>query len=557
MQSSLRQVDFWSPRGGADFHDSTCDNGREPLLDSKLHRGNDAALAPWRKFPLLNPELRRMVEPEISHNTTKSDEPATGIASSTATALMLWLAAVVASAAVLRIWAACDELWLDEIWTLAVFARKVRSPLDIFTFHHDNNHYLITFWMYLVGTEVYSSLVYRLPSLLAGIGTVALAAKAASRWGGSATVFAAILTGGSHFLIYFSAQARGYALAGFFALAAFLAMERYLATRSRAANALFVACICGGILSHLTFIEFFFATIIWSTVVCFGYARSTWQALRDLAALHLLPGIFFGILYLVDLRVLANSPDSYVLSDVLIHAASLAVGSTNLSAAGLALSAFVAFMVGGAAIYRLSKEEPDLWIFFAAIIFFVPALMLSVLRPPVLYERFFYINILFFLLAASFLLSRLWRSPGIGQSLAAVATLVYVAGNATHIYDVVSSGRAHHLEALEYIAQHAQDEETEIADSSTNFRTDLYVKFYTPLLPQDRRYVAAKISAEMRKSPEWILVEDIPEPTPTLSIEGRTDGYRLARVFRAATLEAPAMLALYHREGQLTDDAQK
>ncbi len=499
-----------------------------------------------------------MTDPESPqpppHTGTTATNPALVSSASTAA---IWLGRIVALAASVRVWAALDELWLDEIWTLAVFARKVRSPLDIFTFHHDNNHYFITFWMYLVGTEVYSSLVYRLPSLLAGIGTVALAAAAANRWGRPAMVFAALLTGGSHFLIYFSAQARGYALAGFFALAAFLAMDRYLATRSRRANILFAACICGGILSHLTFIEFFFAAIIWSTVVCFGYARSTWQAVADLASLHLAPMLFFGVLYLVDLRALANSPDSFVLSDVLIHTASLAVGSADLPPAGLVLSALVAFVVGGAAIYQLSREEPDLWIFFAAIIFFVPALMISVLRPSVLYERFFYINILFFLLAASFLLSRLWQARGNRQIVAAIATTAFLVGNASHVYTVISLGRAHHLQALEYIAQNSQDEDVQIADSTTHFRNDLYVKFYSPLLPPDRHYAAEKLSAEAQHAPEWILVEDIPAPPPTLSIEGKTERYDLSRTFPTATLEAPSTLSLYHRAAPAAEQSTK
>ena len=96
--------------------------------------------------------------------------------------LYWWLLGVVIVIAVgLRIGSALDKLWLDEIWTLVVFASKVRYPWDVFTFHHDNNHYLVTLWMSAVGTEQYSSLLYRFPSLVAGIGTVVLAALVARR----------------------------------------------------------------------------------------------------------------------------------------------------------------------------------------------------------------------------------------------------------------------------------------------------------------------------------------------------------------------------------------
>ena len=110
---------------------------------------------------------------------------------------------------------------------------------------------------------------------------------------------------------------------------AYLALERYLESRSLKANALFVAAVVFGILSHLTFIEFYFAAGIWSFVVCWGYARSQWQAIRQLAALHAIPLAFFAILYLVDVRVLISSPDSFVLTDVLARTLTLGIGGVT------------------------------------------------------------------------------------------------------------------------------------------------------------------------------------------------------------------------------------
>ena len=178
------------------------------------------------------------------------------------------LAAVLIAAAVVRFVAARDEFWLDEIWSLLAFARTIKSPLDVFTLHHDNNHYLITLWMYFVGPQQRNWLIYRIPSLVAGIGTVALAAQVGRRWGTFATLAASIVTGASYVLIVYASEARGYALAGFFALVAFLALDRFLATRSSAANLLFVVACVLGFLSHLTFIEFYFGAALWSFAAC-------------------------------------------------------------------------------------------------------------------------------------------------------------------------------------------------------------------------------------------------------------------------------------------------
>ena len=122
----------------------------------------------------------------------------------------------------MRAWAARDEFWLDEIWSLMAFTRVPHAVRDVFTFHHDNNHYLITLWMDLVGPDRRAWMFYRLPSLLASVGTVILAARVASRRGRAAMVIAAICTASSFVLVLYGSEGRGYALCGFFSLLAFL-----------------------------------------------------------------------------------------------------------------------------------------------------------------------------------------------------------------------------------------------------------------------------------------------------------------------------------------------
>ena len=92
-------------------------------------------------------------------------------------------AALLALATVIRVFGALNDLWLDEVWSLK-WVGAITAPWQVFTgIHHDNNHYLMTLWMYLLGPWQRFWIVYRIPSIAAGIGTVALAGQIARRWG--------------------------------------------------------------------------------------------------------------------------------------------------------------------------------------------------------------------------------------------------------------------------------------------------------------------------------------------------------------------------------------
>jgi hypothetical protein len=79
------------------------------------------------------------------------------------------------AAAVLRIFAAFNDFWLDEIWSLQ-FAREVDSAWDIIAeTPHDNNHILNTLYLYSIGYQ-HNWVWYRLLAVAAGTASVALIA---------------------------------------------------------------------------------------------------------------------------------------------------------------------------------------------------------------------------------------------------------------------------------------------------------------------------------------------------------------------------------------------
>lgn len=89
---------------------------------------------------------------------------------------------VVVVGAILRLVPAWGDFWLDEVWTW-VSVRQLESALDVFTsIHHSNNNHLNSLLIYWLGDQTHW-IVYRLPSLVAGVIAVPLAAVVAGRQG--------------------------------------------------------------------------------------------------------------------------------------------------------------------------------------------------------------------------------------------------------------------------------------------------------------------------------------------------------------------------------------
>lgn len=93
------------------------------------------------------------------------------------------LAVVVALAALVRLAATWNDLWLDEIWTLKLLG-GVNSLLGVFTLRHENNHILNSLFMYALKPFGIDWL-YRVPDWLAGTAVVGLGAWVAWQGGGT------------------------------------------------------------------------------------------------------------------------------------------------------------------------------------------------------------------------------------------------------------------------------------------------------------------------------------------------------------------------------------
>jgi len=460
----------------------------------------------------------------------------------------LALIVILSCAAGVRLGAAQDEFWLDEIWTLLSFGRNIHSPLDIFTAHHDNNHYLMSLWMYTIAPQR-NWFLYRLPSVIAGVATVGLAARMARRWGIVTSLLAAVLTAVSFFLIFYASEARGYALVGCFALGAFLALDRFLATPTWGGAVLFGAATILGTLSHLTFVEFYLGALAWSVLRLWRTTPSPRVAALRLAQLHVVPVCFVLALYLIDIRAMQfGGGDPFDMPHVVREAAALAVGtyerSQPLVIAGIAVGV-VATLFG---LVQLARERSDLWVFFAVGFLIAPALLLLARRPPVLHERYFYLNILFLLILWSYALGKLASGGRWGQAGAVILTCAFVLLNGWLTRDFLRVGRGHFLDALTYMAENSRGSDVHMSGDA-EFSYPLYTEFYAPYVPGEHYYHFHKVVPQMPVEPEWVILNsqerDYHPQGAIFDSQGR-EAFILEKVFPYAGLSG-AHFAVYHR----------
>ncbi len=217
---------------------------------------------------------------------------------------LLWAGiAILVVAAAIRIIGAFNDLWLDEIWSLRL-VRSISSPLAVFTgIHQENNQYLNSLCLFFLGSHG-NWPGYRIPSLIAGTATVALAWLIGRRRNLTCAFFAMLLTGFSYVMVLYSSEARGYAALVFFSFLTFYALDLYLEKPRWPTACLLCFSETMGFISHLTFFCFFCAVVVWSGG---RFARSRFgfkRALASMLACHALPLLVLGLLYYFDIRVM-------------------------------------------------------------------------------------------------------------------------------------------------------------------------------------------------------------------------------------------------------------
>src|SRR5262245_3806091 len=213
------------------------------------------------------------------------------------------LAAIFLASAALRIVPAFGDLWLDEIWTYFL-VQPLNGAWEVFDgIHHSNNHHLNSLLFYWIGDRE-NFVLYRIPSLVAGVASVPLACALGRRYGRLEAIFAGILVGFCFALIYFSSEARGYALAVFFALATTWLLDRAHDRPSAVVIASISACCILGFLANLTFLFYLAGAFTLSVARLARRREPPARAVLRLAVLYAPTLLAVAWLSWVDLRVL-------------------------------------------------------------------------------------------------------------------------------------------------------------------------------------------------------------------------------------------------------------
>jgi len=476
---------------------------------------------------------------------------------------MFWVAAgsvVIGVAA--RAVACLDDLWFDEVWSVFLVRDHVHSPIDVFAnFKHSNNNHLNSLWLWLMGNGAWRPL-YRVPSLVASVGTIALAGLIGGRppAGGAAVRdrlgarVAVTIASWSYLLIHFGTEARGYSAVMFSALLAWYALLRFEDHRAWRWAVVYWLAVVLGFLAHLEFIVCCGGIALWSIWRTFRH-RVTWaQSVADLLILHAVPAALSLVFYLVSIRgmKITNGPP-YVLTPLLVKTASYTVGG---AAGGVLGWAAALAMVGAAvlAIGWLFYRRSDQWLFYLPALA-TPLLLLAIHRPDQLYPRYFMASVAIYLVLVARPLAALMRRAPSGLGVGAILLVVFIAGNAVNTASLLRYGRGQYLAALRFMEQQTAGGELVIA-SDHDLRNGLLVDYYRNYLEHPGRvhYMVLLAQArelrargELAQRPEWFIAHRFEIPSGSYSGYRDQFGnrYRLVAVYQYSDLSGWHWL-IYH-----------
>jgi hypothetical protein len=433
----------------------------------------------------------------------------------------LILAMLIVIAAVLRLGGMFDDFWLDEIWSYYI-SQNLARPWDVLlspAARSDNNHPLNTLFLWLAGNQP-QWIVYRVPSFLAGVGTVLLAARITLRRGSTAVILATTLVGLSYPLIFFSSEARGYSLAVFFALLAFDAFERFDGAAAWSTATLFWASCIGGLLSHLSFVHVYLGLVA-LTAYRLARARPARVAAFNAARLHLVPLVAAGLIYAAFVRhmTIGGAPPRPLWMALCDAVCRLVAGSGpvefQVAVTAVALIGFVSLL------RALRRRGSDLWVALAVAVIVSPALAITrqalVLDyPQPMHSRYFLVLLPLVMLAASIVLARGIHDKPMVRWTTVSAVAAFIVLSLWQTVRFIRVGRGHYSDAVVYMSQQTPGAELAIV-SDHPLRTGMVLEFYSRLLPPGTRIRVidgTSARANPQSAPWLIMISDAPSAPP-------------------------------------------
>ncbi|MCA9062240.1 MAG: hypothetical protein KDA96_04255 [Planctomycetaceae bacterium] len=459
--------------------------------------------------------------------------------------LLLPFVLMMAAAATIRWSVIRNDLWLDEVWSMHL-ASEADSPWAIFTsIHHDNNHHLCTLWLRLIGEQA-DPIWCRLPSLIAGVLGVVLIGILTWPAGRLAAICAMSLASTSTLLVQYSTEARGYSLALMFALAAHWTLRRYLGasaldsdsdanthapannvsnrshvashlgrsatpTGSRALPLLFgVLCLLGAA-SHLTFLQYYFAAVYWSTAVVRSRHSNLLETTVSLLKLHwgALSGL--GMLYFLDVRHLhfGGGPQLDAVR-VLWNAVSVFLGGPLNDSVFKAI--YLCLMLGGVSmgLWQISRQRGQEWKFFACLFLLFIVCRVFLFPASMLFERYFVVILGFTCIPLGIALEKLLTGRGIHLIAGIAALWLIFIGNIDHVHILRERGRGQYQPAIQLLT--ADAEELVSVSSDHPFRNRLLIEHYARAIGKEDQ-IQYQDLGDWHTPPDWMICHQVPRDT--------------------------------------------
>ena len=453
------------------------------------------------------------------------------------------------------------DFWLDEVWSYLI-VRGLTSPLEVLTRAHiDNNHPLNSWFLYALGDQT-AWVVYRIPALLLGAGSVALAGLVMSRQSRVAAVAAMVLVGCSYPLIVYASEARGYAPMIFFVLLAIDAVWRYGRTRGWRPLITFWVASALGFLSHLTFVHAYAAILVWSAYTSWARGRAR-AAMVTLVAVHAVPLGFLATLYLVYGRHLRVAGAEFVGWPTVIAETSAVTLGLPARGVWLLLAPILVAVLLVQALKAIRRRDAGLFLLFVTGILVVPALsMAAELRHAVLeprfFPRYFLVSITLFLLLMAWFVGEQWQRGATGRLATVAGVSVYAMLSLWQVASFISVGRGHYRDALAEIAARTTGPEIRLS-SNSDVRTSLLLDFYRRYLPSGKTVAFYPNSSPLVQEARWRIVETL-EPDAIVASEiddGKGHRFRLMKQFPFYGLSGCAWSVYERVEASLPTAAER
>lgn len=433
-------------------------------------------------------------------------------------------------AGAVRVAAAQGDLWLDEIWTLYLL-RRVSHMGEIFTIHHDNNHFLTSLSLHFLGSHS-SPLALRLLSVAAGAATAGVMGLLGFRHGLRAGLLAVVLGTFSYPLVHYGSEARGYAPAALFALLAYAALPRPVEAVSPVRVFSFWVCCLLGLLSHLTFIYVlasFMVGTLWQSI---HLRKGLEESLLEFLKFHSIPILGVAVLYVFHVQKLTyGGGDPQGITALLLELFTLVSGAPAGGAAQMVgILVGLAGLLGGFA-YLYMKSPVELP-FHVAVLVASPAFFWMISPPQFVYPRYFLLCFPFYFLLLARALADFWERGTAPKVVVAGFLVFFFWGSAQRNMDFLRLGRGSYSQAVLFMAGETSGPDI-LVGSDHDFRNKMVLLYYTRQLPRGKRLVYFDRSDWPAGGPEWLILHSQQSdfvPAGMISMENGTD-YELARHF--------------------------